>query len=268
MEPTYEDLSSDLILARLSCDTRNWLRELRVHREIDSTNNHLMSRALAESVDGVACLAEHQTHGRGRRGRTWLTPTRAGIALSLGRRVRLAMADVAPLSLVVGVAVAHAMDRSGIAGVSLKWPNDILLDGAKVGGVLIELASGGSVVVAVIGVGVNVGSGVEVSARLGAPVGDVLNKNAHVSRNNLAADIIDSVHVLASSFESNGFAEIRKEWERLDAYRGARVRLTSTGSTVEGFERGITASGELVLETQSGVRRFSGGEVSLRVASR
>jgi BirA family transcriptional regulator, biotin operon repressor / biotin---[acetyl-CoA-carboxylase] ligase len=266
MEPTYEDLSPDLIRARLSSDTRTWLRELRVHREIDSTNNHLMSRSLGENVDGVVCLAEWQTNGRGRRGRTWLTPARAGIALSLGRRVRLSIADVAPLSLVVGVAVARAMHRSGIAGVSLKWPNDVLLDGAKVGGVLIELASAGNPVVAVVGVGVNVGSGAEVSARLGIPVGDVLDKNGHVSRNRLAADIIDSVHVLATAFESTGFSEIREEWERLHAYQGERVRLTSAESTVEGIARGINANGELVLETPSGVRHFSAGEVSLRVA--
>lgn len=266
MESTCEDLSPDLILTRLSGDTRSWLRELRVHREIDSTNNHLMSRALAENVDGVACFAERQTSGRGRRGRTWLTPAGAGIAVSLGRRVCLAIADIAPLSLVVGIAVARAMQRSGIAGVSLKWPNDVLLDGAKVGGILIELASGGNPVVAVIGVGINVGSGAEVSARLGAPVGDVLDKNGRVSRNILAADIIDSVHVLTTAFESTGFVQMREEWERLHAYQGSQVRLTSAESTVEGIARGITANGELLLETQMGVRHFSAGEVSLRIA--
>ncbi len=158
------------------------------------------------------------------------------------------------------------MHRSGIDGVSLKWPNDILLDGAKVGGILIELAGGGTPVVAVIGIGINVGSGAEVSARLGAPVGDVLDKNARVSRNQLAADIIDSVHALAAAFESTGFSQMREEWERLHAYQDERVRLTSAESTVEGIARGVTANGELVLETPSGVRNFSGGEVSLRAA--
>ncbi len=268
MESRYEDLNPGLILARLSCNGRAWVRELRVHPEIDSTNSHLMSRAPRQDIDGVACLAERQTNGRGRRGRTWLTPAATGIALSMGRRVRLAIADVAPLSLVVGVAVARAMHRSGIAGVSLKWPNDVLLDGAKVGGVLIELASGGDPVVAVIGVGINVGSGVEVSARLGTPVGDVLDRNRRVSRNTLAADIIDSIHVLTTAFESTGFSRIRDEWERLHAYQGDRVRLTSAASTVEGIARGITVNGELMLETESGVRHYSGGEVSLRVAPR
>jgi BirA family biotin operon repressor/biotin-[acetyl-CoA-carboxylase] ligase len=107
-----------------------------------------------------------------------------------------------------------------------------------------------------------------VSARLGTPVGDVLNKNGLVSRNKLAADIIDSVHVLTTAFESTGFSQMREEWERLHAYQGDRVRLTSAESTVDGIARGITANGELVLETQSGVRHFSGGEVSLRVAPR
>jgi BirA family biotin operon repressor/biotin-[acetyl-CoA-carboxylase] ligase len=268
MESSFENLSADSILAQLSDATRAWLRELRIHHEIDSTNTHLMQRAPVENIDGVICLAESQTAGRGRRGRTWITPTRAGIALSLGRRMSVPIGEVAPLSLVVGIAVAHAMRKSAITGVSLKWPNDILLDGDKVGGVLIELASVGNPTVAIVGVGVNVGSGLEVSARLGIPVGDVLDRNSHISRNKLAADIIDSIQVLSTEFESSGFSGMREEWQQLHAYQGARVRLTSADSTIEGTARGVTPRGELVLETEAGIRHFSGGEVTLRVASR
>lgn len=268
MDAIRQDLHPELILSHLGSSARAWVRELRVHLEIDSTNSHLMRRALVEDVDGVACLAERQTNGRGRRGRTWLTPAGAAIALSLGRRVSVAIADVAPLSLVVGLAVARAMHSSGITGVSLKWPNDVLLDGAKVAGVLIELASGSNPVMAVIGVGINVGSGMEVRAHIGTPVGDVLDRNRHVSRNVLAANVIDSVHELTANFESSGFSRMRREWERLHAHQGEIVRVTSAASSVEGVALGVTPNGELILETQSGVANYSGGEVSLRAVPR
>ena len=136
----HQALDRESILADLSHDARRWVRELRVHAEIDSTNTHLMARATNETIDGVVCIAERQTGGRGRRGRTWLTPAGSNIALSLGKSVPIAISEVAPLSLVVGLAVVSAMERVGVNDVKLKWPNDILLDGAKVGGILIELA--------------------------------------------------------------------------------------------------------------------------------
>ena len=87
------------------------------------------------------------------------------------------------------------------------------------------------------------------------------------AKHSLAADIIDSVHVLTTVFESAGFSQMRDEWERFHAHQGDRVRLTSAEATIEGIARGVTDEGQLVLETPSGVRHFSGGEVSLRVAS-
>ena len=87
MDAISQDLHPELILSRLGSRARAWVRELRVHREIDSTNSHLMRRALVEDIDGVACLAERQTNGRGRRGRAWLTPAGGeSVAASGGAR--------------------------------------------------------------------------------------------------------------------------------------------------------------------------------------
>jgi BirA family biotin operon repressor/biotin-[acetyl-CoA-carboxylase] ligase len=264
MNTLHQPLDRALILAGLSPDARRWAREITVHLEIDSTNSHLMSRAATEEVDGVVCIAERQTSGRGRRGRTWLTPAGGSIALSLGRHLSVAIAEIAPLSLVVGVAVANAMERLGVSGVSLKWPNDVLLDGVKVGGILIELAGIADPLKVVIGVGINVGSGAEVSARLGMPVGDVLARRHDISRNDLVAELINNIHELTAKFESEGFSAMRADWEALHAHQNRTVRIISANETVEGIARGVTAGGELVLETPSGIRHFSGGEVSLR----
>src|SRR4051812_7580052 len=140
MHAEYEALNEEAIRTRLSSNDSVWAREIRVHDEIDSTNTHLMKRAATESIDGVVCLAETQAGGRGRRGRTWLTPKGKSLAMSLGIDFAIPVSDLSPLSLVVGVAVADAIQELGIDTLSLKWPNDVLLAGKKAGGILIELA--------------------------------------------------------------------------------------------------------------------------------
>ena len=264
MDPHQPALDRELILAGISRESRRWIRELVVHTEIDSTNTHLMTRAASEDVDGVVCIAERQTGGRGRRGRTWLTPSGGSIALSLGRRVAVGIADIAPLSLVVGLAVANAMTRCGIDGISLKWPNDILLDGAKVGGILIELAAIAEPLKVITGIGINVGAGSEVSSRLGFSVGDLRSKNSRISRNDIVVNLIESFREFTSNFEIQGFASMRADWEALHEHQDCRVHLIGTNETIEGIARGVTNSGELILDTDKGIRHFSGGEVSLR----
>jgi BirA family biotin operon repressor/biotin-[acetyl-CoA-carboxylase] ligase len=264
MDSHQPALDRELILAGISDESRRWVKELVVHAEIDSTNTHLMARAAAEDVDGVVCIAERQTGGRGRRGRTWLTPSGGSIAISFGRHVAVGIADVAPLSLVVGLAVANAMARCGIDGISLKWPNDILLDGTKVGGILIELAAISTPLKVISGIGINVGGGPEVSSRLGFSVGDVRSRNSKISRNDIVANLVDSFHEFASKFELEGFPSMRADWEALHAHQDCRVYLIGTNETIEGIARGVTASGELIVDTDSGIRHFSGGEVSLR----
>ena len=266
MPSACQPLDRDQIWSCLSTNASRWAVEISVHAEIDSTNTHLMTRAATQDVDGIVCLAERQTNGRGRRGRTWLTPAGGAIALSLGKRVALPIGEVAPLSLVVGVAVAHALERCRVDAVALKWPNDVLLDGAKVGGILVEISSVAKPLQAIVGVGVNAGAGQSVSVQLGTPVGDIRASNPSVSRNVLAAELINSVHEMISRFEREGFHLIRRAWEALHAHQDRRIRIDGVGEAVFGVARGITDRGELIVETGSGVRYFSSGEVSLRGA--
>jgi BirA family transcriptional regulator, biotin operon repressor / biotin---[acetyl-CoA-carboxylase] ligase len=266
MDGILEPLSRDSIWGRLSNGTRHWVRDLQIHQEIDSTNSHLMRRS-AVDIDGVVCFAETQTGGRGRRGRTWLTATGRGIALSLGRRMEMPIADLAPLSLVVGMAVADALDRSQISPISLKWPNDVLLNGAKVGGILIEIANASDPCV-VIGVGINVGAGCELSSQLGFGVGDALASNHRVSRNALAAELVNSIVDFAAAFESRGFAPMQEAWHLLHAHQDQCVELRCANETVRGIARGVTSSGEFKLETTTGIRCFNVGEISLRTTDR
>src|SRR5262245_52478007 len=215
---TLDFLDERAIEAGLSPQVHRWLRELKVHQEIDSTNTHLVKRAATESIDGVVCFAESQTGGRGRRGRSWLTPKGRSIAVSIGKNLVVPVVQIGPLSLVVGIGVAIALANVGVDGVSLKWPNDILVDGAKAGGILIELAGIGQPLVVVIGIGLNVGSGSEVRERLGIQVGDLREKARDISRNELASVLVESVHSIVAEFEHSGFAPLRDRWEALHAF--------------------------------------------------
>jgi BirA family biotin operon repressor/biotin-[acetyl-CoA-carboxylase] ligase len=162
--------------------------------------------------------------------------------------------------------VAHALEQCGVDAVALKWPNDVLLNGAKVGGILVEISTVAQPLQAIVGIGVNAGAGQSVSAQLGTPVGDIRASNPRVSRNVLAAELISSVHEMISRFEREGFHLIRQAWEALHAHQDRRIRIDGAGEAVFGVARGITDRGELIVETGSGVRYFSAGEVSLRGA--
>jgi BirA family biotin operon repressor/biotin-[acetyl-CoA-carboxylase] ligase len=262
MPRSFEPLDREWILAQLSAASRAWLRQLLILAEIDSTNSHLLRLSDAD-IDGMVCLAEHQTRGKGRRGRTWLGQPGRGIAMSLGRAMYRPVAELAPIGLVAGVAVADALCRLGVASVSLKWPNDVLVDGAKAGGILVEVAGVASPQV-VIGVGLNVGARSEIEGRLGHAVGDVLRPDADLSRNALAAAVVDALVCYTDAFDRDGFASIRAAWEKLDAHRDRRVRIRSGAGEIVGIARGVTATGELRLETEAGIVECNSGEVSLR----
>jgi BirA family biotin operon repressor/biotin-[acetyl-CoA-carboxylase] ligase len=181
----------------------------------------------------------------------------------LGRRMQMPLSEVAPLSLVVGVAVADALERVGVSGVKLKWPNDVLLDGAKAGGILVEVANVSEPFV-VIGVGINMGAGAAIAEQLGVDVGDVLNVSRSARRNDVVAALIDSIVDFSAAFERSGFEPMQEAWERLHAHQNQPVQVQSADQVVHGIARGVTQSGELKLETTTGIRLFNSGEVSLR----
>jgi len=164
------------------------------------------------------------------------------------------------------VGVADALLSLGMENVSLKWPNDLLLDGAKVGGILVELAGITHPLMVVVGVGINVGGGPEIRDRLGISIGDVHDVYDHISRNELAARLVESIYRSIVRFEVEGFAMLRERWHQLHAHRDLPVVVRTANESIEGIARGVTLAGELMLETTRGIRHFSGGEVSLRAA--
>ncbi len=249
------------IAARLGLAARRF--DIDVLPRCDSTNAVLLGRAQAGAPSGTVVVAEEQTAGRGRRGRTWFASPGDSLTFSLLWRFAPGRAP-AGLSLAVGVAVARALEGVGAGETTLKWPNDILMQGRKLGGILVELVADPPHA-AIIGIGINLrlpqGMPEDVraaSAAIGAP-------GAAVDANEVLAAMLGELLATLDTFATGGFAAIRAEWMTRHAFQDARVRLsTDFAPPSEGICRGVDTDGALLLETDGRVERILSGEVSLR----
>jgi BirA family biotin operon repressor/biotin-[acetyl-CoA-carboxylase] ligase len=237
---------------------------------VDSTNSRLL--AANADDDPQALFGEMQTAGRGRRGRSWISPFGANLYLSIAWSWAAWPPELSALSLAIGVASARALDAHGIADVRLKWPNDLLVDDRKLGGILIEHRgeAGGSCRV-VVGIGLNLSMAAnqadavtqawinldEARARHGLPP---------VGRNAFASALLRELHDVLQTFAIDGFSVMAAEWARFDATRDARVRILNGEDVLEGVARGVDASGALLIDASDGRHRIHAGEVSLRRA--
>lgn len=260
-----ELLDGAAIRAELSATTTTWLRRLEIIACTASTNTDLLDAAQEGSIDGVARTAEVQTDGRGRRGRSWVSPFGRNIALSIGVEVDQPPAALGAASLGVGLAVAVYLSALGVANVQLKWPNDVLIDGRKVGGILIELANATQPAVLVVGVGVNVNAapGLDVTGDYRAT-----RLSEHMDsplRNRLVANLLNEIVGTVKEFETRGFGSMKKEWQKRDALLGQEVVLQGVTPPLRGIGAGIDDEGAYLIQTEAGVERAIGGELSLRV---
>jgi BirA family biotin operon repressor/biotin-[acetyl-CoA-carboxylase] ligase len=263
-------LDADALRASLSVKTLGRLASLDVFTELGSTNRHLLREPPPAGMLDV-CVAEFQTDGRGRRGRRWSTPLGAGICLSVGWQFAEMPAELPALTLAVGVVVRRVLERVAGLTISLKWPNDLVFDERKLGGILLELsveAQGGSHVVA--GVGLNVELPRELLPDLcDWPRGAIDLKSAlgreAPPRRKLVAALVDDLCTLFAGYAATGFAAYRGEWQSGDYLRGRAVRLDEAGGAVTGTALGIDGDGALLIETAAGARRrIVAGDVSVR----
>lgn len=233
--------------------------------ECDSTNAMLAARARAGAPTGTALACELQRAGRGRQGARWVSGRGDGLTFSFLWRFERAAGMLTGLPLVAGVACADALEALGVSDVALKWPNDLLRAGAKLGGILVE-AQGDArgPLAAVIGIGINVRLSDEARAAIGQPVAD-LTGVPYGSRNAVLGRVLATLTEALARFEREGFAAFRVAWQRRHALQGKRVRLLVRGEhAIVGVAAGVADDGALLLETDAGVQRVYAGEVSLR----
>jgi BirA family transcriptional regulator, biotin operon repressor / biotin---[acetyl-CoA-carboxylase] ligase len=264
-----ELLDAAAIRAGLAAEALPLLSRLEVLAEVDSTNEYLLRCAAQGAASGQLCLAERQTLGRGRRGRSWVSPFAANLYLSALWRFSLAPAALGGLSLALGVAVHRALQRAGLEGIGLKWPNDLVFGDRKLGGILLELrgeSSGPCTVV--VGVGLNVHMPPEAGALIDQPWVDLCTVagDRPPSRNWLAALVVGELLTALRRFDAQGFTPFREEWQRWDAVHGREIELHLHDRRVRGRAAGVDATGALMLAREGKVETYAAGEIGLRLA--
>jgi BirA family transcriptional regulator, biotin operon repressor / biotin---[acetyl-CoA-carboxylase] ligase len=238
-----------------------------LYQQIDSTNAQAQ-RLIAESgARPLVVIAEQQTAGRGRRGRQWSSPFGQNLYMSFVEPVSGGAQGLEGLSLVVGLTLVQTLEACGFQGCRLKWPNDILLNGAKLAGVLLEITGDLTAdAVVVIGVGVNVLMERDDVIDQGWTSLRHSGQKALLDRNQLIAAFAQRLAEALALFARDGFGAFRAQWQAYDAWLDAEVQVISGTNVLVGRNLGVDASGALRLLTTEGERPVSGGEVSLRLS--
>lgn len=235
----------------------------------ESTNVDLMARVRSRDAisEGYTLLAEAQTSGRGRRGRTWQSPFGSHIYFSQYRVLDDGLAASAGLSLAVGIAVANTVNLLFDDSVQLKWPNDVLYQGKKLAGILVEAegqAEGRCHLV--IGIGINVKMPVLSADKIDQPWTDLSTLFGHeVDRNQFIARLIEQLEQVFEQYKQNQLHTLYEQWNELNAFKNQNVNIISPNNTKAGVCLGIDETGALLLKSKDiGLQRIYGGEVSLR----
>lgn len=245
-----------------------WLgRNLRHEESVDSTNNYVKSLARQGASHGTVALAEEQTSGKGRMGRGWVMPKGSSVAMSCLLRPDFAPEKASMLTLLMGLSVAQACESLYSLEAWIKWPNDIVISGKKICGILTEMdAEPGQIHSVVIGVGIN-GNLMEFPEELQDKAASLQQALGHViDRASLAAAVLDTFEKNYEKFclsaDLSGFQE---EYNKILINRNRQVKVLQSGRMLQGTARGINAQGELLVEKEDQtVVKVCAGEVSVR----
>ncbi len=265
-------LAPERIESKLGAEVRESIEALLVAWTLESTNTKLLESFAPTAGKAAVVLAENQTGGRGRRGRAWVAPPGGAICVSVAWQYADMPADLSALSLVVGIEAVNALRDLGVGGVRLKWPNDLVTDRGKLGGILIERrAEAGGPVHVVVGIGLNVLLGEPARAAVAATgntADDIRGQGSEVpDRNAIVGALLSRLVPALVSFPSRGLTPHLASWNDSDALMDREVRIENLGEITRGMARGVDAHGALLVETPEGVRRFISGEVTVRAES-
>jgi len=242
--------------------------DVHILESVASTNNDLMAAASGGAADGTVFCAEHQQAGKGRRGRPWHAVPGGSLTFSVLYRFEKGLQSLAGLSLAVGMAIARAVNRHSRHPARLKWPNDVLVDYRKLGGILVEVQGDiNGDAFAVVGIGLNVRLSDCQRDAIDQAVVDLAEMGVTVGRNQLLAECLMELQWMLDRFRHAGFAALRDDWMALDAYAGKAIALHMPDARgVQGVAAGVDETGALLLRDQDGtLQAYSGGEISLRL---
>ncbi len=239
--------------------------EWQYSRSTESTNADVL-RYHQRHPGQVVALSETQSAGRGRRGRQWISPFAHNIYCTIGMSKSMPADSLGLLSIVTGIAICRALQGIGFDALALKWPNDLLSDGRKLGGILIEsrpLPDGAYFFA--IGFGLNVFMTAQDLASIPQPTTSLaLISTAPVCRTRVLGAVLESVIQSVRAFEVAAVDDLIAEFARFDAFHGKTIEVITANDKIRGINRGISATGHLQLETNAGVELHSAAEISLR----
>jgi len=261
-----ELLSKEHIQNEVAARITEFPGDISVLWETESTNRYLSQQRINDTLSGTTCLAEWQSAGRGRRGRTWISPLGGNIYLSQLWRFAGGPAQLSGLSLAAAIAVVRVIHRCGATGAGLKWPNDILVDGQKLAGILLEMngESNGPTNV-IVGIGINVRLPDSSLQEIEQPVTSleaILGRT--IARNQFVAQLVCELFEVYRDFDERGFSAFIEQWLDLDVYLNQKINLSLPTGNISGINRGVDHSGALQLEHSGQVYSYQSGELSLR----
>lgn len=257
------------VQACLTAAAHNRLDRLECFSSVASTNTHLMSQRAPAPGHYRVAIANHQTSGRGRHYRRWVSPPGSGLYLSLAYTFAAAQRDLPALTLAIGVSVIDAFSQLGIEDVSLKWPNDIVARDSKLGGILTEVQAGlpsRTTVVTGIGINVDLSGQADMGARSdwAQQAIDLRSLTGAVPQHAvLAGTVIECLLAALLRFESTGFAGFVHEWRRYDWLRGRHIVVDQAERKLSGIAAGVDDDGALLLDTDAGRTRVISGSIAI-----
>lgn len=261
------ELSAEIIRAPISGLPLEHLDFLEVFEEIESTNSYLLDQAAPPPGRFRVALAKHQTAGRGRMGRQWRSPGSSGLCLSMSFTFAQRPPLLPCITLAIGVGVVRALEKLGVSGIGLKWPNDLVIRDGKLGGILTEVRpTSGDDFTIVTGVGMNYDLGGNSAAagivsRLGH-VSDLASGMSEMpSRSAVSTALIEGLFNTLAEFEADGFGNFAEAWEKYDWLRGQKITVDQASSVVSGMCQGIRSDGALILQSDSGRQFVTSGSV-------
>jgi BirA family biotin operon repressor/biotin-[acetyl-CoA-carboxylase] ligase len=265
-----ELLDSQQIIAAVPPQFCAIIDELQVHWVTNSTCDYLLHSGRTEPGRARVCLAEYQTGGRGRRGRRWFAAVGTGLCISVGWCFPAAPASLSCLGLAVGVGVLRAVRNCGASGAQLKWPNDLVVAGKKLAGILVDVqGEAGGPLQVVAGVGLNFLPDPRSAKEIIDTGGLVPMSLAEVTtgcpdRNKVAAELTAALISVLQQFEHSGFKPLEDEWLAADYLRGKIVEVVTGANKKVGIASGISNDGQLLVNIDGSLQQLVTGDVSVR----
>ncbi len=254
-------LDKEKILSKLSNEFRSKVA-LEVFDTISSTNDYLLRKEKNKNKDIKICIAEEQTKGRGRRGKSWISPKFKNIYFSLNSYLK--KEDLSGLSIAVALSVSEVLNKINVMSL-IKWPNDLLVGNKKICGILIETAKVGELTKVVIGIGINVN--MEYSELIDQEWTSIkLEKKQSVDRNSIITEMINQLCITLNKFEQEEFDYFLKKFTSLDLLKDKEFTLKDKPNETF-IGKGIDNKGLLIAQNLKDQRivKFSSGEVSLKL---